>query len=282
MPGMRAFLKVIRVAHVKNREHRKSNVITNISHENNDDAQRCSYTCAGHAYWSLYRGIYQHHFGAHIWITYPHLSDSRIFTIGFTLCPMDFVICSPPKVYRLGVSLGVSEIEIITPNFTKTVSYKEDYGGFLKMLYKSLELFLNVLQLRGIPRVSARVGSHRWSRIIAWWVFPWIFWAMTIICIRQVSLALGYLGLQLADDPSNSMWLWLIFPLFIITFIALLLIKFFLPAVIALNLLFTPRSQTEREAASSWVVHLDPDYFLATSYAHTAVRRVNNSLKNNC
>ena len=150
------------------------------------------------------------------------------------------------------------------------------------MLYKSLELFLNVLQLRGIPRVSARVGSHRWSRIIAWWVFPWIFWAMTIICIRQVSLALGYLGLQLADDPSNSMWLWLIFPLFIITFIALLLIKFFLPAVIALNLLFTPRSQTEREAASSWVVHLDPDYFLATSYAHTAVRRVNNSLKNNC
>lgn len=150
-------------------------------------------------------------------------------------------------------------------------------------------MFLNIIayltylpHLRGIPGVSAWVGSHRWSRIIAWWVCPWIFWAMTIICLRQVSLALGYLGLQLADDPSNSMWLWLIFPLFIITFIALLLIKFFLPAVIAYTLVVTPRSQTECPAASSWVDHLDPDYFLEIPYAHTAVYKVNNSLKNSC
>ena len=110
------------------------------------------------------------------------------------------------------------------------------------MFLKIMDQLINWSQLRGIPRVSAWVGSHRWTRIIAWWVFPCIFLAMTIICLQQASLALTYLGVQLAHDPSNSMWLWLIVPLFLITFIALSVIL----VLLAPTLLYTFVFETSR------------------------------------
>lgn len=120
------------------------------------------------------------------------------------------------------------------------------------MFLKIMDQLINWSQLRGIPRVSAWVGSHRWTRITAWWVIPCIFWAMTIIYLQQAGLALTYLGVQLAHDPSNSMWLWLIVPLFLITFIALSVILVLLAPTLLYTFVFeTSRLQTEREAASS-------------------------------
>ena len=33
--------------------------------------------------------------------------------------------------------------------------------------------------LRGIPRVSAWVGSRRWARLLAWWMFPFVSWGLS-------------------------------------------------------------------------------------------------------
>lgn len=151
------------------------------------------------------------------------------------------------------------------------------------MFLKIIAYLTYLSHLRGIPGVSAWVGSRRWARLLAWWVCPWIFWAMTIICLRQVSLALGYLGLQLTHDLSNSMWLLLLLPVFLCTLIALFLsIALGAPTTLYSSLFEPSRPHNERPAADSWLDYLDPDYALKVPYTHTAVRKVNNSLKNSC
>lgn len=90
------------------------------------------------------------------------------------------------------------------------------------MFLKIIAYLTNLSHLRGIPGVSAWVGSHRWARLLAWWVFPSIFWTVIIAGLREAVLLLSNLGLHLEHDPATSMWLLvIIFLLVMITLIAL-------------------------------------------------------------
>ena len=140
------------------------------------------------------------------------------------------------------------------------------------MLDKVLELFLNVLQLRGIPRVSAWIGSRRWARIIAWWLFPFIFWGLSIIGSLSVSQWLEHLVLKLIQTQSHvEPALLLIITVVSVIFFAitLIIIPFGLPII---GLVFK-HSETKEKPAESWVDYLDPDRFLKVPYSRTAPSR---------
>ena len=151
------------------------------------------------------------------------------------------------------------------------------------MLLKIMTQLVYWARLGNIPEVSAWVGSHRWARILAWWVFPSIFWTVIIAGLREAVLLLSNLGLHLTHDLSNSMWLLLLLPVFLCTLIALFLsIALGAPTTLYSSLFEPSRPHNECPAAGSWLDYLDPDYALKVPYAHTAVRKVNNSLKNSC
>ena len=151
------------------------------------------------------------------------------------------------------------------------------------MLLKIMTQLVYWSRLGYIPGVSAWVGSHRWARLLAWWVFPYMLWGMITVCLQQATLALSNLGLYLTHDLSNSMWLLLLLPVFLCTLIALFLsIALGAPTTLYSSLFEPSRPHNERPAAGSWLDYLDPDYALKVPYAHTAVRKVNNSLKNSC
>lgn len=151
------------------------------------------------------------------------------------------------------------------------------------MFLKIVAYLTNISHLRGIPWVSAWVGSRRWARLFAWWVFPYMLWGTVTVCLQQATLALSNLGLHLTHDLSNSMWLLLLLPVFLCTLIALFLsIALGAPTTLYSSLFEPSRPHNERPAAESWLDYLDPDYDLKVPYAHTAVRKVNNSLKNSC
>lgn len=90
------------------------------------------------------------------------------------------------------------------------------------MLLKIMAQLVYWSRLGYIPGVSTWVGSHRWARLLAWWVFPSIFWTVIIAGLREAVLLLSNLGLHLKHDPATSMWLLvIIFLLVMITLIAL-------------------------------------------------------------
>lgn len=140
------------------------------------------------------------------------------------------------------------------------------------MLDKALKLFLNVLQLRGIPRVSAWIGSHRWARLFAWWVFPFIFWGLSIIGFFSVSWWLAHLGLKLAQSHVEPALLLIIAVAHIISFITTLVIIPFGLLTIGYALSFK-HPETKEKPAESWVDYLDPDRFLKVPYLRTAPSR---------
>lgn len=145
------------------------------------------------------------------------------------------------------------------------------------MLDKVLELFFNVLQLRGIPRVSAWIGSHRWARIIAWWVFQPILWGLSIIGSFSVFSWVAHLELELTIKQSHVEPALL--PLLLILAVAyviscmttFLIIPFCLP-IIGYTFLFK-HPETKGKPAESWVDYLDPDRFLKVPYSRTAPSR---------
>lgn len=90
------------------------------------------------------------------------------------------------------------------------------------MLLKIMAQLVYWSHLGNIPGVSTWVNSHRWARILAWSVFPSIFWTVIIAGLREVVLLLSNLGLHLEHDPATSIWLLvIIFLLVMITLIAL-------------------------------------------------------------
>lgn len=91
------------------------------------------------------------------------------------------------------------------------------------MFLKIIAYLTNLSHLRDIPGVSVWVGSRRWARLFAWWVFPYMLWGTVTVCLQQATLALSNLGLHLTHDLSNSMWLLLLLPVFLCTLIALFL-----------------------------------------------------------
>lgn len=128
--------------------------------------------------------------------------------------------------------------------------------------------------LRGIPYISAWVGSHRWLRILAWWVFPCVFWGLLILGIQKASPGLAYLLQVALDSSANPVWILSLTGINIIVQSAFLIIIFFMPVAFAFPHLSEPsRPKEERPEAGSWVDYLDPDFFLKTPYSQTMVRK---------
>ena len=59
--------------------------------------------------------------------------------------------------------------------------------------------------LRGIPRVSAWVGSRRWARLLAWWVFPFVSWGLLVLSLSL--LAMGLLSFRASSALSYRSFL---------------------------------------------------------------------------
>lgn len=114
------------------------------------------------------------------------------------------------------------------------------------MLLKTMAQLVNLSHLRGIPGVSAWVGSHRWARLFAWWVFPLILWGTVTVFLLQAVQLLCDLGFQLTRNPSDPIWI-----------------------LSMLGSVFLEHSQEKRSIDVPLVDYLDPDNFLAKSYAHT-------------
>lgn len=113
-----------------------------------------------------------------------------------------------------------------------------DFG--FEMLLKIMAQLVYWSRLGNIPEVSTWVSSNRWARILAWSVFPFIFWAMIIAGLREAAMLLSNLGLHLEHDPATSMWLLvIIFLLVLITLIALC-ISMILGVLSVASVLFLP------------------------------------------
>jgi len=137
------------------------------------------------------------------------------------------------------------------------------------MLNKALELFSNVLQLRGIPRISAWIGSHRWTRIIAWWVFPLILWGLFIIGSFSVVSWLAHLEFELTQSHVEPASL----PLILIIAVAHAFMATIIITPFILPIIFFEHLETKGKPAESWVDYLDPDRFLKVPYSRTAPSR---------
>ena len=136
------------------------------------------------------------------------------------------------------------------------------------MLLKIMAQLVNLSHLRGIPGVSAWVGSRRWARLFAWWVFPLILWGTVTVCLLQVVQVLYDLGFQLTRDPSASIWPFIIVNVSLACYVACG-ISVILGILSMMGAVFLERSQEERSIDVPLVDYLDPDNFLAKSYAHT-------------
>lgn len=136
------------------------------------------------------------------------------------------------------------------------------------MLLKIMAQLVNLSHLRGIPGVSAWVGSRRWARLFAWWVFPLILWGTVTVCLLQVVQVLYDLGFQLTRDPSASIWPFIIVNVSLACYVTCG-ISVILGILSMMGAVFLERSQEERSIDVPLVDYLDPDNFLAKSYAHT-------------
>ena len=121
--------------------------------------------------------------------------------------------------------------------------------------------------LRGIPRVSAWVGSRRWARLLAWWVFPFVSWGLLVLSLSLLAMGLLRFGL-LPHYPTDPFLEIILFYADFIIFPALFFsITWGLPTIMY-SFLLEPHK--ELPPAGSWVDYLDPDYVLKVPYAHTA------------
>lgn len=115
--------------------------------------------------------------------------------------------------------------------------------------------------------MSAWVGSHRWARLLAWWVFPFVSWGLLVLSLSLLAMGLLRFGLHPNNSTDPFLEIILIYADFIIFPALFFSITWGLPTIMYSFLL---EPQKELPPAGSWVDYLDPDYVLKVPYAHTA------------
>ena len=136
------------------------------------------------------------------------------------------------------------------------------------MFLNIIAYLTNLSHLRGIPGVSAWVGSRRWARIIAWWLFPLILWGTVTVFLLQAVQVLYDLGFQLTRNPLDPIWPFIVVIVYLACYVARG-ISGILWIISKLGSAFLERSQEKRSIDVPLVDYLDPDYFLKVSYVHT-------------
>ena len=68
------------------------------------------------------------------------------------------------------------------------------------MIVRVLGWVFEKSSLQGIPWVSAWVGAHKWSRVVAYWLFPPVFWASVVFAMPAFVVGLVSLGEWLVYD----------------------------------------------------------------------------------
>lgn len=126
--------------------------------------------------------------------------------------------------------------------------------------------------LQGIPWVSAWVGAHRWSRVVAYWLFPPAFWASVVFAMPAFVVGLVSLGEWLVYDLAPGLLPALLL-LLVIALMFLVLVGMFLAPLLfvlqSLVLLF--KFLLSMRSSTSWSDRIDPDCFLKVPYSQIAV-----------
>lgn len=126
--------------------------------------------------------------------------------------------------------------------------------------------------LQGIPWVSAWVGAHRWSRVVAYWLFPPVFWASVVLAMPAFVVGLVSLGEWLVHDLAPG-FLPALLLLLVIALMFLVLVGMFLAPLLfvlqSLVLLF--KFLLSMRSSTSWSDRIDPDCFLKVPYSQIAV-----------
>ena len=141
------------------------------------------------------------------------------------------------------------------------------------MFLNIIAYLTNLSHLRGIPGVSAWVGSRRWARIIAWWLFPLILWGTVTVFLLQAVQVLYDLGFQLPRNPLDPIWPFIVVIVSLACYVACV-ISVILGILSMLGSVFLERSQEKRSIDVPLVDYLDPDYFLKVSYVHTVQEKL--------
>lgn len=141
------------------------------------------------------------------------------------------------------------------------------------MFLNIIAYLTNLSHLRGIPGVSAWVGSRRWARIIAWWLFPLILWGTVTVFLLQAVQVLYDLGFQLTRNPLDPIWPFIVVIVSLACYVACV-ISVILGILSMLGSVFLERSQEKRSIDVPLVNYLDPDYFLKVSYVHTVQEKL--------
>ena len=141
------------------------------------------------------------------------------------------------------------------------------------MFLNIIAYLTNLSHLRGIPGVSAWVGSRRWARIIAWWLFPLILWGTVTVFLLQAVQVLYDLGFQLTRNPLDPIWPFIVVIVSLACYVACV-ISVILGILSMLGSVFLERSQEKRSTDVPLVDYLDPDYFLKVSYVHTVQEKL--------
>jgi hypothetical protein len=141
------------------------------------------------------------------------------------------------------------------------------------MFLNIIAYLTNLSHLRGIPGVSAWVGSRRWARIIAWWLFPLILWGTVTVFLLQAVQVLYDLGFQLTRNPLDPIWPFIVVIVSLACYVACV-ISVILGILSMLGSVFLERSQEKRSIDVPLVDYLDPDYFLKVSYVHTVQEKL--------
>lgn len=125
--------------------------------------------------------------------------------------------------------------------------------------------------LQGIPWVSAWVGAHRWSRVVAYWLFPPVFWASVVLAMPAFVVGLVSLGEWLVHDLAPG-FLPALLLLLVIALMFLGLAGMFLAPLLfvlqSLVLLF--KFLLSMRSSTSWNDRIDPDCFLKVPYSQIA------------
>lgn len=125
--------------------------------------------------------------------------------------------------------------------------------------------------LQGIPWVSAWVGAHRWSRVVAYWLFPPAFWASVVLAMPAFVVGLVSLGEWLVYDLAPGLLPALLLLLVIALMFLVLAGMFLAPLLFVLqSLVLLFKFLLSMRSSTSWSDRIDPDCFLKVPYSQIA------------
>ena len=123
-----------------------------------------------------------------------------------------------------------------------------------------------VIHLYGIPKVSKWVGSHLWSRIVAWWLTPMIAFCTLCMTLLRSSVALVTVTERFAQDVTISGFAWN--PLVVAWALGLVLVAVLLLSPAVMILLYVDPVCFDEDSfdKDSLLNVFDPDRFLEVPY----------------